>query len=91
MRPSPGSAELEAFFASAVPLFSFVARGRAVCFWWCRGAVLRGEVRSSGEVLFELVDPDTPEMEELVRGAGADRLLEVYASHPPLLVTSFCA
>lgn len=75
--------DLEAFFRSAVPLYAVAEPARAVCYWWCRGVILRGAVDGGPDVHFELVEPDTPEMEELVRCAGPDLLLELYSRSPP--------
>lgn len=76
--------DVEAFFRLAVPLWSQNAPSRAVCYWWCRGAILRGELKAPGEIDFSIVRPDTPAMEELLRGAGPDRVIELWRSHPPV-------
>jgi hypothetical protein len=76
--------DLEAFFTSAVPLYAEARAFSAVAWYWSAGVVWRAEAFSAGELRFKVVEPDTAEMEELVRGAGADRILEVYSAHPPV-------
>lgn len=70
--------DLEAFFSSAVPLHAEKRPSSAVAWWWSGGVVWRAEAFAAGELRFRVVEPDTPEMEELVRLAGADRVLDVY-------------
>lgn len=73
----------DVFFGAAVPVHAEKRPFSVVAWWWSRGAVWQAEAFSSGELRFAIVEPDSPEMAELVRLAGADRVLEVYAMHPP--------
>jgi hypothetical protein len=72
--------DLEEFFQLAVPLYSITEPSGVVCYWWARGVILRGSLREPDEMSFDIVEPDSREMEELVSGAGSDCLLEVYAT-----------
>ena len=72
--------DLEEFFQLAVPLYSVAEPSGVVCYWWARGIILRGSLREPDEMTFDVVEPDSRDMEELVRGAGSDHLLELYST-----------
>jgi hypothetical protein len=66
---------LDEFFRCAVPLHAIAGNGRAVMYWCRYGAIVRVAIIGD-EVLTDLVEPDTPEMDELVCGAGADAVID---------------
>jgi hypothetical protein len=71
--------DLEEFFRLAVPIHSVADPAGVVCYWWARGVIFRGSLRGPDEMTFDIVEPDSPDMEELVRETGSDYLLEVYS------------
>lgn len=75
-------ARLETFFRAALPLASVASGSRAVGWWWYRGHVMQCEVSGDGAFSFDLLDPDTPGMDELVRAAGADAVIDAYLLSP---------
>lgn len=72
---------IEAVFKASIPLASHVAHTRAVGWWWCRGAILRLEI-VDGVLDLEIVDPDTDGMDELLKVAGVDALIDAHLVQP---------
>lgn len=66
---------LEEFFRTAVPIYHLLNDQWATMWWVFRGAIIRVHMNRDG-VDTELVEPDTPLMDELVDAAGADAVLD---------------
>jgi hypothetical protein len=71
------SPRLDEFFARAIPVAHVLdaRRGTGTMWWVFRGAIIR--VHMDGEELTtDLVEPDTPWMDELITAAGSDAVLD---------------
>ena len=67
-----------AFFRDAVPLHAEKRASSDVLYLWSYGAIFLAKAEG-GEVSFSIVEAESEEMDRLLRGAGADRVLSVYS------------
>ncbi len=67
-----------AFFRNAVPLHAEKRASSDVLYLWSYGAIFIAKAEG-GELSFSIVEPESEDMDLLIKGAGADRVLEVYA------------
>ena len=73
---------MEHFFRTSLPVAHLLTAEQAVMWWAWRGELFRVQINRHGDLDVDMLDPDTPAMDELLKACSADALCDaISVSH----------
>jgi hypothetical protein len=81
---------MEQFFKTAIPVAHQLSTEQAVLWWAWRGELFRIQMNIHNELDVDMLEPDTPAMDELLRACSADALCDAIAVSHKLAASVAC-